>query len=412
MSRRSGIAGAILLAGIALGGCETQDIEAARNVLEGAQLVIVSMGNSFASGEGNPDVLATANESAKWQENAAFASGLCHRSAINAHRFAVAAVTDAWTLSDEEIYASFACSGASTRFGLRLSRRGNANICQLPAPAAPPSPYCGEGQIATAKAWAEDPENGVMRIDVVILSIGLNDLGFGSIVKACVTPKPTPFHPDCHQDPGITEMLQHGCTDAQDDDDPSDLPTGCGGIFRSAYGGFDRVQGRVEREIRRIREELDPRHILLVGYPDPSRNENGNFCNRYNENFIAGIDVLTGQVNPGGTGIGWMAIPFGAATSEVTGAESRFAFEEVLTPLNEILADAAAAEGAHFVDGLAALTREHGVCSSDPWFHGFKSSFARQDDEQGVLHPNQAGHEAMAAPIEAKLRAVLGLPPA
>lgn len=402
---------ATLLAGLTLTACERNGLQTTADILEGAQLVIVSLGDSFASGEGNPDVPSETAGDAGWLQNAGFAAAECHRSRNSGHRFAVERVADAWTLSDEEIYLNLACSGSSTHFGLRFSRLGSADICNLPGVQAPAAPYCNSSQIRTARNWAANPDNGIMRIDVVLLSIGLNDLGFGGIVKACVTPKLTPFHPDCHLDPGITDMLQHGCLDTQNDDDPSDLPLGCGGNFRNGYGGLDRLQARVEREIRRIREELDPKHIILIGYPDPTRDENGDFCANHNENFIVGQDLATGAFNPqGGTGFGWIALPVGASTSEVSLGETMFAFNNILVPLNLTLQAAAQAEGVDFVDELAAVTRDHGVCASTPWFHGFRSSFENQGDPMGVLHPNTEGHMAMSFTIEAKLREVLGLP--
>lgn len=412
MTRLGMISAAAAFAALTLTACDPEDVQTTADVLEGAQLVVVSLGDSFVSGEGNPDQPRTVVAPATWNENPDFAPGFCHRSAINAHRMAVARVTDAWTLSDEEIYANFACSGSSTQFGLRRSRRGNSTICNLPPPAAPPAPYCGQSQIEVAKAWAEDPANGVMRIDVVMVSIGINDLGFGGIIKACVTPKLNPFGPDCHEDPGITDMLQHGCVDAQGDGDPSDLPAGCGGDFRSSYGGFDRLQGRVEREIRRIRDELNPKHIILIGYPDPTGDETGAFCANHSENFVAGPDLLTGALVPGGVGVGWFRSGIGASTHEVTEGEAIFARNSVLVPLNQMLLAAAQAEGIEFVGGLEAATREHGVCSALPWFHGFRRSFELQGDAMGVLHPNAAGHQGMSFIIEDKLREVLGLPPA
>ena len=171
MQRKLKLAGALILVGIMVGSCDRTSLQIVADVVEDHQLVVVSLGDSFVSGEGNPDVPKTAVSAAQWNENPAYAPGFCHRSAVSAHRLAFARVTDAWTKSDEEIYANFACSGSSTRFGLRFSRRGSAAICSTSSSGFPPPPYCGQSQIQAAKAWAEDPENGIMRIDVVMLSI-------------------------------------------------------------------------------------------------------------------------------------------------------------------------------------------------------------------------------------------------
>lgn len=411
-------AGILMTLAVMITGCTTGDLDTAGRIVEGAQLVVFSMGDSFVSGEGNPDVVA-ANGGPAWLATAVPGAGICHRSFNNAHRMAIGRIADAWTLSDEEVYVNFACTGSTVRRGLRLARFGGASsVCDLPAGTpVPDPPVCGGSQIDAAAAFVADPANGVLRVDAVILSIGVNDLGFSRIVRACSTP--FPLEGNCAQNAELRRMIEEGC------DAGTNQPEPCGGQ-QSSLVGLDDLEEDVIDIIDRIQRALNPKSILLVGYPDPTRDFDGEFCNVWSDGYFVGTD-LEGNLSPGGTQLGPVTLPFGAATQEITAEEAQFAFEDVLVPLNDALRNAADTSGIRFVDGAMEATAVHGVCAEsyetvnseaglvtriidERWFHTFRDSYRYQEDIMGTLHPNIAGHEAISHLIEAELRDVLGLP--
>ena len=418
VSMKMRLAGIALAASLLVGGCNTEGVQTIADTLEGAQLVIFSMGDSFVSGEGNPDVLAD-DGGPLWLAANVPGATRCHRSRNNAHYMAVDRVTEAWSLSDEEIYVNFACSGSTVRRGLRLARFGDSTtICGTPA-TPPLPPVCGGSQIDAAAAFVANPDNGVIRVDVVILNIGINDLGFARIIRACTSPPP--IQGNCAQNQELLDMIQDGC------EAETDQPEPCNGRNRSIVG-LDDIEQVVVAIVARIREMLNPKEIILVGYPDPTRDFNGTFCASWSDGFFVGQDE-NGNPVPGGMPFGPILIPYGASTQEISAIEAQFAFLRVLHPLNTELESAALSSGIRFVDGVANLTANHGICAEsfesvnseagwvtvihdERWFHTFKDSFRYQDDIMGSLHPNLAGHEAISHLIEAELRDVLGLPPA
>jgi len=201
-----------------------------------ADLFIVGMGDSFASGEGNPDVpvrfspdrttdygLGTNNtpltgyparlgdwkaigdrqfieENARWQDQA------CHRS-LYSHQMRAALQL---AVEDEHRAVTFvgvACSGAETTFGLFLDYKGNEWVPHppdLPQISAVAEAQCGgkgapdydlpeayhinnkipelKGGLVLKKCDADRAR----KIDLLLLSIGGNDVGFSRLVANAV----------------------------------------------------------------------------------------------------------------------------------------------------------------------------------------------------------------------------------
>lgn len=61
----------------------------------------------------------------------------------------------------------------------------------------------------------------------------------------------------------------------------------------------------------------------------------------------------------------------------------------------------------HIVDNIDRDFEIHGYCSDNPWFVGAGESFLKQSDWYGLLHPNSKGQEAYAKRIAEKIRAIL-----
>jgi hypothetical protein len=209
-----------------------QVAEAAARVTD---LFIVGMGDSFASGEGNPDVPVRFSpdrttdygvgsnkapltgyparlgdwrdigdkkfieENARWQDQA------CHRS-LYSHQLRAALQIAVEDPHRAVTFAGFACSGAETTHGLFLEYKGNEwvpNPPELPQISAVAEAQCG----GTGARDADLPEafhiggkipelKGVVlkkcdadrarKIDLLLLSIGGNDIGFARLVANAV----------------------------------------------------------------------------------------------------------------------------------------------------------------------------------------------------------------------------------
>ena len=210
-----------------------QVAEAAARVTD---LFIVGMGDSFASGEGNPDVpvrfspdrttdygvgsnnapltgyparvgdwktigdLKFIEENARWQDQA------CHRS-LYSHQLRAALQLAVEDPHRAVTFVGFACSGAETTFGLFLEYKGNEwvpNPPDLPQISAVAEAQCGgkgarnydlpeayhinesipelKGGLVLKKCDAERAR----KIDLLFLSVGGNDIGFARLVANAV----------------------------------------------------------------------------------------------------------------------------------------------------------------------------------------------------------------------------------
>lgn len=123
-------------------------------------LLIVSLGDSFASGQGNPDIPKAGSTPAKWVDT------ICARSATAGPAKAALDIEemDAHT---SVTFLSFACSGASIGKGI-LGKQPKGGV-EL------------DSQIDQLT-----PVLNKRPIDALIISIGGNDIGFAQLVARCV----------------------------------------------------------------------------------------------------------------------------------------------------------------------------------------------------------------------------------
>jgi hypothetical protein len=199
-------------------------------------LFIVGMGDSFASGEGNPDVPVrfssertadygagannaqfsgyparvgdwkTIGEQAFIDENARWLDQACHRS-LYSHQLRAALQLSVEDPHRAVTFVGVSCSGAETVFGLFLRYKGHEwvpnppELSQISAVAqaqcgnreAPdyelPEAYHMNGQIPDLQGGLVlkkcDPERA-RKIDLLMLSVGGNDIGFARLVANAV----------------------------------------------------------------------------------------------------------------------------------------------------------------------------------------------------------------------------------
>jgi hypothetical protein len=199
-------------------------------------LFIVGMGDSFASGEGNPDVPVRFSpdrttdygvapndapltgyparigdwkeigdrkfieENARWQDQA------CHRS-LYSHQLRAALQLAIEDPHRAVTFAGFACSGAETTYGLFLEYKGNEwvpNPPDLPQISAVAEAQCGNSSAKTydlpeayhlkdripelkgSLALRKCDAARARKIDLLLLSVGGNDVGFARLVANAV----------------------------------------------------------------------------------------------------------------------------------------------------------------------------------------------------------------------------------
>lgn len=189
--------------------------------------LIVSLGDSVASGEALPDVPSF--DRAIWQ------SARCHRSARAGPALAAAQI-ERDDPHSSVTFVHLACSGAQVRHGL-LGGYGGVE--------PPPSEPALAPQVRELNHIAD-----VRPVDAVLISIGANDLGFAPIVIFCSHTS------NCFTKPYAGD------------------PTLSGHVASA----LTRLRGDYGRLGRAISSRIPPRRVRIVDYFDPTHDERGETC--------------------------------------------------------------------------------------------------------------------------------------
>lgn len=353
--------------------------------VEVRDLLIFGVGDSYGSGEGNPDVEVVDDADAQWQNLR------CHRSALSGQVLAAQQLEEA-DPHTSVTFVHLACSGGRVYEGLLDTYEGIV-----------PDEDGGvaEPQIEVVAELADGHE-----IDALFVSIGGNDINFSDVVKACVLGE------KCHEDdPVIDPVLslaagwvcgglgafEEACETYFDTDAIEPETLDARQIFdvhstAQDVNGLDIMQDGIDdlpmnyRALDAKIEELldvEPGRVFLAEIPDVTRDERGVTCG-----WPEGIPGLSDGLR--------------AAIQEVPGitqTEMQWASDHVLTMLREAMRDSAAEHGWQFVDGVDPRFEGHGYCAAEPWLVRLQNTFQIQGDSNGALHPNVPGHEAYAAAI-------------
>ncbi|MDB4278946.1 GDSL-type esterase/lipase family protein, partial [Deltaproteobacteria bacterium] len=346
-------------------------------------LLIFGLGDSYASGEGSPDVNEFDEGGAQWQNLR------CHRSAQSGQVRAAQMIEDA----DPHTSVTFvhvACSGGRIHRALLEPYLGIVENGELLPP-----------QIFQVDELARDHE-----IDALFVSIGGNDINFSKVVEACVlgevchlgNPMIDPllestsdlvcgllgsFEDECksYLDPEVIDVdsldartiFEIGSKDEYVDgvdvhqDGLDDLPANYDDLGQAIVGSLG----------------MDPARVYLTEIPDVTRDEFGDLCAWPTElpGFTESLRIAAQQV-PG-----------------VTKTEMEWASNYVLTELRAAMRAAASKNGWQFVEGVDARFAGHGYCSDVEWLTRLQNTFQFQGDQNGALHPNVAGYGAYADAI-------------
>ena len=344
-----------------------------RQTLPVRDVLVVALGDSFISGEGNPHVLwekpkivrgfpQSPTQPASWWD------ARCHRSLFTGAAIAAAKLAQ-WNKRISVTFVSYACSGAELYDGLMTGYRGRETVRQVRARykehiQAPVDVYLGRhylqpqikeiGKVLCAEDGRSvlDECTDFRRPDYLIVSSGGNEIGFSSIVK---------------------DLALRNCkADCKDD------------IERGVIEKIGELQSGFQSLKRRL-APTNPHNVILTEYMDPTRFQNAKFCDdrRARQKSFFGFKHFIG----------------------IRAHESRFAFEKVLVKLNAELKDVATSLGWRIVDDLQALSRRKGYCSDKSWFNTYQHSNKKQGElpldgtaganiriSTGAMHPNIYGH--------------------
>jgi hypothetical protein len=351
-----------------------------------ADRLIVSMGDSIASGEGNPDIPGHDGTGFGWENERCDRSGLAY-GAVAARKLQDLQPQVSVT------YASVACSGAGigeqpgppiycSQDGLPVPGFENGTcITDAPGlllpyigmnPPPPPSPPAQpdplKPQVDAVAALA-----GSRLIDDLVISVGGNDVAFSYIANRCAFP----LH-ECNQQSDLTQMLaQH--LDA----------------LGKPGGGYDQLAAA-------IKSKLNVRRVWITTVYDPTTNTDGSTCPSNTiladaGEFAHGNQVLGGQVSQ---------------------AEASWVSRDLIGALNNVIVAAAARNGWRVLgsptDGgtFAQLFSGHGYCSADPFVVKAKDSAQLEGPgidgngttaTKGTLHPNVEGTAVYANVMASRL---------
>ncbi len=313
--------------------------------------LIVSLGDSMASGEGVPDesgvytsgstltqTLGTLSRifngdvrlhtevAAEWKNRR------CHRSARSGHALA------AWALERRDpkssvTYISLACSGAEIAHVIDTEYAGIQplpNSGKVPPQLDALRGLVGAGQTSRGRT-----------VDAVLLSIGVNDLGFSDIVQSCATNFNTVHgdgDPYCVYDSDASAKLTPG-------------------------GSIDQSYARLGSALR---DRLDVAEVYITDYPGAPFGQSRGGC-------------------------GLLGIPeFGIASREAT------AMAQVGLQLYWATGRAASASGWNWVPGMSKAFTGHDYCAATPYLVSLESSLLRQGTIFGAVHPTRTGHATFA----------------
>ena len=331
-------------------------------------LLIVSLGDSFASGEGNPISYGLGNGlvplpiNVKWQAEDDTGASRCHRSP-----YAGSALAADWLESHDPktsvTFVQLACSGAKIEDQHLFGDRGKFSDFKHEGGLLDPYEGVEPRNIGLTSEEAPQVDHAAQitatrPVDAMTVSIGGNDLHFSSIIKDCLV--------------GHASRLKNA--DLRGCDVPTvPTPPDCGSALGDGKcAGVDEfnqqlalLPGRFNRLATRLNTKFGARlpasHVFLMEYPSQTRCDDGEVCPLF--------DPL------------------------ISMKESKWADSVVLPGLNGALKQAATAKGWKFVTGISSKfeTGGHGYAADDSWFISLPRSFAQQAAKDGAFHPNRAG---------------------
>lgn len=356
------------------------------------RVTILALGDSYMSGEGAPVTDGQFDSDGKNGAPATWTNGLpssnsfsfamdggtagrlarearaCHRGSAGL-RLAVGDLRRAWP-SVSFIDQSFACSGAQAKHLIDTNYAGPANClsktgqektdCLAISDDMPTASI--RPQLVEAVGFLKENR---LAADVVVMSVGGNDLGFGDVIA------------DCLSSPG------GGC-EASDSRARQSLASGLA-VLPGEYARLARALGDAG---------IPSSAVYIAQYPNPMRRTSSDLC--------SGLEFDD------------------ALMRFISDEESVFA-GQVHTQMNAAVSSAATANRWNIVSSHVGTEVGHAMCNSTPWFNDTQTAletvganlpphaFGLVKISTGMVHPNRLGHSegykpAYVASLDAMLR--------
>lgn len=415
-----------------------------RAILEVKDILIVSIGDSYSSGEGNPESSSIrqvsggeivqrvfwADDGASPRSNPSYAEyhvkmpgaasppfsleihfadpvSLDH---IRAHRSTLswpAQVALAIERADPHTSVTFisvAASGASVEHGLLGPFKG------VPLPFSTEHFDPMPPQIDQVASLV-----GSRRIDVMLVSVGINDIGFRYVLSALALHGYTGVNISYNViqiavhsgDWGWLNFLEGWVVALKEF-----ASFGSEDVAKwGTTSGLDQLPSLFTALSDAIHTRLSVHQTIIAEYADPT----GKFDD--NGNLVYCPHMLNDVTAP----------------THIDGSEAQWGFENVLIPLNRAIRDAAISHGWRYVSNIAnRFGNGHGICADPPydrdnylpnawnvqpwptadrvaWFRPAKGSAAIEGPffsyglTQGSMHPNEFGHQAVKEAVLANI---------
>lgn len=362
-------------------------------------ILVLGMGDSFASGEGNPEVRRNNNPNylfeefaqlGVWADGGSQSMDNWHHAAHRSTKAGFALVAADMEQADPKTSVTFvhvAQSGAEITDGLvsydpHKPLKGKDGFAQNPTP-----------QLAFAKSIIGD-----RRIDKALISIGVNDIGFSHVIESYVKR---------FQIGTLFNTIGVGHT--VDLDDIRDE-------LRQRVAELPARYALLDQQLRSVFASNDiGGKIVLAGYPEVFRNELGQIDTGTLSDVDAGMS--------GGLKQFLYAVGLGAFVNirnpplQIDFGEAMHAMEHAYLPLISAQRAASAVHGWQYVPATDAwLTKGYpaNIRGADSFFRTVNEARRYQGGNwktggDGAVHPNEQGHRALADGLNAAMGA-LALP--
>lgn len=313
-------------------------------------ILIVSIGDSVASGEGNPDSLESEvnAEGLEGEIQPVFwTDRRCHRSGWSGAAQGAQGL-EALGSHYGVTFLSVACSGASIDAGLAGPYAGEENPDNLPDL---PSQIQQVAQALCPKPGGVGCSRDDLRnIDALMIQVGANDIGFSNIVRTCANPVET-----CADNGDFTSGVQNAI---------ANLP--------NEYALLN----------QQLTSSLKYSSVYIGEYFDPTHDQYGNICSDM---------ILEGAAADQYAILGYTTLEDG----DINSTDAAWAYNDVILPLNAAVQSAANAYGWNYVGGIASQFATHGYCIAailnQRWIRHYGESKTDQGNIDGTMHPNIYG---------------------
>jgi HYR domain/PKD domain len=353
-------------------------VQRATNWVTVRDWLVVSLGDSSASGEGSPDHAGPLGF-ARWQSNR------CRRSANAGAAKAALALEQSDTRSSVT-FIHLACSGAGIDVGILGPYAGQEKPEGFDGLCDSAEDPCLPAQLDETLRLVGDRQ-----VDAMLITAGANDLGFVDVIANCFL---TPAIPGCWNRDALRALNLPNGPDIFDS-----------GVADKLLPAYERLGDRLPQVLLPSGVPLVPaERVFITEYFDPTHGELGLPCK---------IDLPLG--------LPWLS-PIAGLLMQIDPVEATWASDYVVGGLRDQLYAVSQRKGWRYIGGIAAgfkgnfsLQPEffrpgHGYCTTnlpgtERWVGTVEESLIVQGSPEGAFHPNYAGQRFLGQRMYEEIRA-------